>query len=186
MTEQNISTLIAISAFTKVFTKTIMMPILFKWSTKRKYILSTTILGIIHATSIALIPKNKTTTYISFILAAIALLSKAILTSEITKNTNQIHQSKTQGIISATIAFAECLGPFTLNQISKLIPMSTHPTYIFFIGTIIYMAQAIVMSLHHETIQTKDDHQQHTQPLLGSTEDTNSDDVENHPTTSTL
>jgi predicted MFS family arabinose efflux permease len=148
----DISLIISLAAITKVITKTIIMPMVFKRMKKPDYVMCTATLGMIHATLIALHPENKTSTYISFILAAIASSSNTAIISEILKNTDQQNQSRTQGLISALIALAKCIGPIILlNTIPKTISMDNHPTYIFLAGAILYAAQASTMLLQKTT-----------------------------------
>jgi uncharacterized membrane protein YeaQ/YmgE (transglycosylase-associated protein family) len=85
----SMSIIISFTALTKLVTKTIVMPIIFKKMKKTDYVICTAILGITHATLIALQPNNITPTYISFILAAIASSLNTAIISEISQNTDQ-------------------------------------------------------------------------------------------------
>jgi hypothetical protein len=136
----------------------------------------------IHAKLIALHPENTTSIYIAFLLAAIASSSNTAIILEISKNTDQQNQSKTQGLISSFIGLAKCIGPILLNAIPKIILMDNHPAYIFLEGTVLYATQALTMLLQKTTTTQ---HNNSSQPLIEepllpqSNDETNIDDIEN-------
>jgi hypothetical protein len=111
-------------------------------------------------------------------LAAIASSSNTALISEISKNTDQRDQSKTQGLISALIALAECIGPIIFNAIPKIIPMENHPTYMFLLGT---ATQALIMLLHKTTTTQPNNTPRPfiEEPLLQTIDETNINDIDN-------
>jgi hypothetical protein len=147
---------------------------------KINYIIGSTTLGITHAVLLAFQQNSKISIYVSFILAAIASSSNTAIISEISLNTAQHDQSKTQGLLSAIIALAGCIGPVVLKMVPKIIPMNNHPTYVFLSGTIIYITQALILIIN----KSKTKAHQNTQspldkPLLQPLDLTNSDDIEN-------
>jgi hypothetical protein len=82
MNHTDISIIIASAASAKVITKTILIPKILKRMNKINYIIGSTSLSMTHEALLALQPKNKMSTYVSFILAAIASLSNTAIISE--------------------------------------------------------------------------------------------------------